>query len=76
MEVICKCGNNCIKPKSNILKEYKSFYNSCANCKDIKLKKFSPLAKQININLLDDPVINQHPFKESTERINYHAKNQ
>lgn len=53
MEVFCKCGNNCIKAKPEILKDYKIFFNSCYHCEDIKLKKFSPLSKQLDINLLD-----------------------
>lgn len=53
MEVICKCRDNCIKSKSEVLKNSKNFYNPCDNCKEFKLKKSSPLTQQININVLD-----------------------
>jgi hypothetical protein len=53
MEVICKCGNNCVKPKSKVLKDFKTLFKPCDRCEDIKLKKFRPLIKQMDINLFD-----------------------
>lgn len=53
MEVFCRCGNDCIKSKSEVLKEFKKFFSACENCKDIKLKKFKPLTHQMDVNELD-----------------------
>lgn len=53
MEVTCRCGSNCIKSRSDVLKNFKGLYNPCNNCEEFKLKKFSPLTKQMDVNLLD-----------------------
>ena len=53
MEVICRCGDNCIKSKSEVLKNLKDYYAPCDSCIEFKLKKFSPLRQQININALN-----------------------
>ncbi|HEY0196387.1 MAG TPA: methyltransferase [Methanobacterium sp.] len=53
MEVFCRCGDNCIKSRSEVLKDYKEFYSACESCEDIRLKKFSPLTQQMDVNLLD-----------------------
>lgn len=49
MEVICKCGNSCIKSKSDALTDFKDLFKPCPVCKEIKLKKFSPLSRQADI---------------------------
>lgn len=49
METQCRCGNVCIQPASTVLKDIESFYRPCACCKTWNLKKFSPLARQIDI---------------------------
>jgi hypothetical protein len=53
METQCRCGNVCIQPVSTVLKDIESFYRPCTRCKTWNLKKFSPLALQININEID-----------------------
>ncbi|MGB9937397.1 MAG: 50S ribosomal protein L11 methyltransferase [Methanobacterium sp.] len=50
MEIRCRCGNECIKPSSVILDEIKLLYSPCIECKTSGLKKFLPLAPQINLN--------------------------
>lgn len=50
METQCKCGNECIQHASTILKDIESFYSPCNHCKTWKLKKFSPLTRQIDID--------------------------
>lgn len=54
MDLRCKCGSDCLKPASEVLKEFKGFYNPCDDCKEFKLKKFTPLAQQINLSHLND----------------------
>jgi hypothetical protein len=49
MEIKCRCGGACIKSASAILNEIEPFYSPCAECETPKLKKFSPLIKQINL---------------------------
>jgi hypothetical protein len=53
MELLCKCGNNCFKAKQDTLKDFKNFFNPCPHCEYVKLKKFSPLSDQLDINLID-----------------------
>lgn len=53
MEVFCKCGNDCIKSKSEVLKDFKTIFRTCDRCEDVKLKKFKPLTEQIDVKLLD-----------------------
>lgn len=53
MEIKCRCGDACIKPASSVLNEIEIFYRPCAECKSLKLKKFSPLARQVNLNEID-----------------------
>lgn len=53
MEVFCRCENICIKPSQSVLKGYENFYAPCGNCEYIRLKKFRPLARQIEVDLLD-----------------------
>lgn len=53
MEVFCKCGKNCIKPKLEVLKDFKGFFSACDSCEKVKLKKFKPLAQQMDITMLD-----------------------
>lgn len=53
MEIRCRCGKGCIKPSSAILNEIELLYSSCIECKTLSLKKFSPLARQIDLNLID-----------------------
>jgi len=50
MEIRCRCGDACIKPASEVLKDIESLYRPCARCKTWKLKKFSPLSRQIDLN--------------------------
>ena len=54
MEINCKCGNRCIKPVSEVLKDIDLFYKPCNNCKAENIKKFSPLADQINLDKIDN----------------------
>lgn len=53
MEVFCKCGNDCIKPKSEVLKDFKGIFSACDRCKYVKLRKFKPLIQQMDVDLLD-----------------------
>jgi hypothetical protein len=53
MEVFCRCGSDCIKSKSEVLKDFKEFFSACESCKDIKLKKFKPLTRQMDVKALD-----------------------
>lgn len=53
MEVFCRCGSSCINSRSEVLKDYKGLFKSCDDCEDIRLKKFSPLAEQMDVDLLD-----------------------
>jgi len=54
MEIRCKCGNKCIKPISEVLRDIELFYESCKDCRTEKIKKFSPLAEQINLDGIDN----------------------
>jgi hypothetical protein len=53
METRCRCGDACIQPASVVLKDFELFYRPCARCETWKLKKFSPLARQIDLNEID-----------------------
>lgn len=53
MEIRCRCGDTCIRPVSEALKDIESFYKPCNDCKTEKIKKFSPLAEQINLDEID-----------------------
>ncbi len=53
METQCRCGNACIQPASVVLKYIKLFYRPCVQCETWKLKKFSTLARQIDLNEID-----------------------
>ncbi|WP_292387158.1 50S ribosomal protein L11 methyltransferase [Methanosarcina sp. UBA5] len=54
METRCRCGDTCIKPLSNALKDIELFYEPCSDCKTKEIKKFSPLAEQINLDEIDN----------------------
>ncbi|MCC4765245.1 methyltransferase [Methanosarcina sp. DH1] len=54
MEMRCRCGDRCIKPISEALKDIELFYKPCKDCKTEKIKKFSPLAEQINLDEIDN----------------------
>jgi len=54
MEMRCSCGNTCIRPVSEALKDIELFYKPCNYCKEEKIKKFSPLAEQINLDEIDN----------------------
>ena len=54
MEIRCMCGDMCIKPTSKVLKDIELFYKQCKNCQRVKLKKFSPLANQVNLDEIDN----------------------
>jgi len=54
MEMRCRCGDKCIRPISETLKDIELFYKPCNNCKIGKIKKFSPLAEQINLDEIDN----------------------
>jgi hypothetical protein len=54
MEIRCRCGDTCIRPISEVLKDIELFYKPCNDCKTEKIKKFSPLAEQINLNEIDN----------------------
>ncbi len=53
METQCRCGDTCIQPASMVLKDIESFYRPCTLCKTWNLKKFSPLARQMDVNEID-----------------------
>ena len=53
METQCRCGEACIQPSSTVLKDIESFYKPCVICKTWNLKKFSPLARQIDIDKIN-----------------------
>ncbi|AKB53100.1 RNA methyltransferase related protein [Methanosarcina barkeri 227] len=50
----CRCGDTCIRPISEALKDIELFYKPCKDCKTEKIKKFSPLAEQINLDEIDN----------------------
>ncbi len=54
MEIRCRCGDACIRPISEALKDIELFYKPCNDCKTEKIKKFSPLAEQINLDEIDN----------------------
>ncbi len=54
MGIRCSCGDTCIKPLSEALKDIELFYKPCNDCKTEKIKKFSPLAEQINLDEIDN----------------------
>lgn len=55
MEIRCRCGEDtCIKPISGVLKDIELFYKPCSDCKEEKIRKFSPLAEQINLDEIDN----------------------
>ncbi len=54
METRCRCGNTCIKPLSKALENIELFYEPCSDCKTKNIKKFSPLAEQINLDEIDN----------------------
>ncbi|HII01775.1 TPA: methyltransferase [Methanosarcinaceae archaeon] len=54
MEIRCRCVDTCIKPISEVLKDIELFYKPCNNCKTEKIRKFSPLAEQINLDEIDN----------------------
>jgi tRNA G37 N-methylase Trm5 len=54
MEMRCRCGDTCIRPVSEALKDIELFYKPCKDCKTEKIKKFSPLAEQINLDEIDN----------------------
>ncbi|MGC9517538.1 MAG: 50S ribosomal protein L11 methyltransferase [Methanomicrobiales archaeon] len=53
MEIMCKCGNDCIKNASMILENIESFYRPCPQCVDPKFKKFKPLSQQIDLEKIN-----------------------
>ncbi|MGB9941032.1 50S ribosomal protein L11 methyltransferase [Methanosarcina sp.] len=53
MEIRCRCGNKCVKSILEVLKDIELFYKPCNACKTEKIKKFSPLAEQINLDEID-----------------------
>ncbi|MEL7671833.1 50S ribosomal protein L11 methyltransferase [Methanobacterium sp.] len=53
METQCRCGDACIQPASMVLKDIESFYRACTLCKTWNLKKFSPLASQMDIGKIN-----------------------
>jgi len=54
MEIRCRCGDPCIKPISEVLKDIELFYKQCNDCKTEKIRKFSPLAEEINLDEIDN----------------------
>ncbi|MDP4228719.1 MAG: 50S ribosomal protein L11 methyltransferase, partial [Bacteroidota bacterium] len=54
MEIKCRCRDTCIRPISEVLKDIELFYKPCSDCKEKKIKKFSPLAEQINLDEIDN----------------------
>ncbi|AAM07884.1 TPA: methyltransferase [Methanosarcina acetivorans] len=54
MEIRCRCGDTCIIPVSEVLKDLELFYKPCNDCKTEKIRKFSPLAEQINLDEIDN----------------------
>jgi tRNA G37 N-methylase Trm5 len=54
MEIRCRCGDTCIRPVSEALKDIELFYKPCERCKTEKIKKFSPLAEQIDLDEIDN----------------------
>lgn len=48
------CGDTCIKPTSKVLKDIELFYKQCNKCQQVKIKKFSPLADQVNLDEIDN----------------------
>jgi len=54
MEIRCRCGDTCIGSISKALKDIELFYKPCNDCKTGKIKKFSPLAEQINLDEIDN----------------------
>ncbi|MBI5679982.1 MAG: 50S ribosomal protein L11 methyltransferase [Methanobacterium sp.] len=54
MDIKCRCGKTCINPAPEILKNIDLLYSSCARCDTVQLKKFSPLARQVYLNEIDN----------------------
>ena len=53
MELKCKCGSTCIRTAEEILIQAKKAFKPCNQCKTVEIKKFSPLAKQIDLDIID-----------------------
>lgn len=54
MEIRCRCGDKCIRPISKTIKDIELFYKPCNDCKTEEIKKFSPLAEQINLGKINN----------------------
>lgn len=54
MEIRCRCGDKCIRPISKTIKDIELFYKPCNDCKTEEIKKFSPLAEQINLDKINN----------------------
>lgn len=50
MEIRCKCGSGCLKPAPQVLKNFEILYHPCPHCKEWKLKKFTPLIQQMDLD--------------------------
>lgn len=53
MKIKCRCEDTCIRPVSEALEDIELFYKPCTDCKTENIKKFSPLAEQINLDEID-----------------------
>jgi hypothetical protein len=52
MELICRCGDKCL----TLLDDYndlETLFTPCENCEDFRLRKFTPLSKQMDISIVD-----------------------
>jgi len=54
MEIGCRCGDTCIRSIPEALKDIELFYKPCSYCREEEIKKFSPLAEQINLAEIDN----------------------
>lgn len=54
MEIRCRCGDKCIRQVSEALEDIELFYKPCNDCKTEKIRKFSPLAEQIDLDEMDN----------------------
>lgn len=53
MYISCLCLGDCIEPSGHVLDVIGTFYDPCDSCENWNLKKFTPLAEQIDLDSVD-----------------------
>lgn len=53
MYIGCRCRADCIVPSNHVLESIGTLYSPCDTCQNWNLKKFKPLAEQVDLDTLD-----------------------